>query len=98
MHLPEIATTIAMILGWQKGYEFYKKKKYSNGGRDRRSNSGAVNHSFCQNDKDFIESCFKEHSREAAQNMKISRLELVTDLGQIIRDEGDRTRVVVRSN
>ena len=98
MHLPEIATTIVILLGGQKCYDVYKRKRYSNGGRDRRSNSGSVNYSFCQNDKDFIESCFKNQTRESAQNMKTSRLELVVELGQIIRDEGDRTRAVVRTN
>ena len=97
MHLPEIITTIAMILGGQKGYEIYKRKRYSNGGHDRRSISGSVSNSFCQSDKDFIEACFKNQTREAAQNMKISRLELVTDLGQIVRDEAAGTRDVIRA-
>ncbi len=95
-HLPEIISTVIFVLGGQKGFEFYKKKRYLNGGHNRRSNSS--NNSFSTSDKEFIKSCFTDHSKESALTMKNSRLELVVELGQIIRDEGDRTRVAVRTN
>ena len=99
MHLPEIAVTIIMLLSGQKGFEFYKRKRYAHGGRDRRSISGSnsVHNSFAQSDKDFIASCFSNQTRESATNAKINRLELVTELGEIIRSEGDSTRETVRS-
>ena len=91
-HLPEILSAVVMVLGGQKGYEIYKRKRYSNGGRDRRSGN-----SFCTSDKEFIEGCFKDQTKEMVLTKKNDRLELVVELGGIIRDEGKDTREAIRS-
>jgi len=96
-HLPELIVTVMTVLGGQKGFEIYKRKRYSNGGNDRRSHSGNHN-SFSKSDKEFIEGCFKNQSKEASMDMKTSRLELVMELGDVIRKEGEKTRTVVRSS
>jgi len=72
----EILTAVVVVLGSQKGYDLYKKKR--NGG----SNPG---NSFSDNDKEFIKGCFNTH-----------RLELVSELKDFIRDDGDSTREAVR--
>ena len=95
-HLPELVITVMTVLGGQKGFEIYKRKRYSNGGNDRRSNSGNHN-SFSKSDKEFIEGCFKHQTQESAVGAKINRLELITELGEIIRDEGKSTRETVRA-
>ena len=84
--LAEIITAVVVVLSGQKGFEVYKRKKHSNGGHDRRSGN-----SFCQSDKDFIENCFNFLTK------KNDRLELVAQLGGIIRDEGRATREAIRS-
>ena len=94
-HLPEILSAVVMVLGGQKGFEIYKRKRYSNGGRDRRSSQS--HNSFCQGDKDFIEGCFKDQTKEMVLTKKIDRLDLVVELGDIIRSEGKDTREVIRS-
>ena len=94
-HLPEILSAVVMVLGGQKGFEIYKKKRYSNGGRDRRSSQN--HNSFCQSDRNFIEGCFKDQTKEMVLTKKIDRLDLVVELGDIIRSEGKDTREVIRS-
>ena len=95
-HLPEIVTAVIMVLGSQKGVELYKKKRFSNGRHDRRSSQG--NNSFCQSDKDFIEGCFKNQTKSTVSALETNHLKLVVDLGDIIRKEGESTRIAVRSN
>ena len=90
--LAEIITAVVVVLSGQKGFEVYKRKKHSNGGHDRRSGN-----SFCQSDKDFIENCFKDQTKEMILTKKNDRLELVAQLGGIIRDEGRATREAIRS-
>ena len=94
-HLPEILIAVMSVLGGQKGFELYRKKRYSNGGRDRRSSQN--HNSFCQSDKDFISGCFKDQTKEMVLTKKNDRLELVGELGKIIRDEGKDTREAIRS-
>ncbi|KKM60190.1 hypothetical protein LCGC14_1544360 [marine sediment metagenome] len=95
--LAEIVTAVVMVLGGQKGFEIYKRKRHSNGGRDRRSNSGNHN-SFSQGDKEFIEGCFKTQTKEMGMSMKNDRLELAILLKDIVQAEGEKTRSVVRSS
>ncbi|HEC64852.1 MAG TPA: hypothetical protein ENI23_06150 [bacterium] len=95
-HLPEILVAVMTVLGGQKGYEIYRRKRYSNGGRDRRSGSGNHN-SFSKGDKDFIESCFKDQTKELGMSMKNDRLVLVGDLKDFIRTDGESTRTAVRA-
>ena len=92
-HLPEILSAVVMVLGGQKGYEVYKRKKYSNGGRDRRNGSN----SFSQSDKDFIESCFKNQVDGMGLQVKTARLELMIGIKEVIQTEGEKTRVTVRA-
>ena len=92
----EIVTAVMLVLGGQKGFEIYKRKKHSNGGRDRRSSSGNHN-SFSASDKEFIENCFKVQTKEMVLTKKSDRLELVANIGDIIRDEGKSMRETVRS-
>ena len=80
-HLPEILSAVFMVLGGQKGFEIYKRKRYSNGGRDRRSGN-----SFCTSDKEFIEGCFKDQTREMVLTKKNDRLELFGEFGKISRE------------
>ncbi|KKL96415.1 hypothetical protein LCGC14_1844720 [marine sediment metagenome] len=82
-----------MVLSRQKGFEVYKKKKYSNGGRDRRNG----NNSFSQSDKDFIEGCFKNQTDGMGLQMKNTRLELMMSIEKSIRSEGEKTRITVRT-
>ena len=91
VHLPEILSAVALVLGYQKGYEIWQRKKFANGnGRDRRSNS------FCESDKDFIRECFSSHSERLGLMLKTDRLELTSDLKDFIRDDGESTRTAVR--
>ncbi len=94
--LAEIVTAVVMVLGGQKGFELYKRKRHSNGGRDRRSNSGNHN-SFSQGDKEFIEGCFKTQTKEVGMSMKNDRLELLGELKDFIRSDGESTRTAVRA-
>ena len=91
-HLPEIVASVMIVLGGQKGYEVYKKKRFANGSHDRRKGN-----SFAESDKEFIQKCFLDQTRSMASVMKLDRLELVVDLGKVIRDDGDRTRTAVRT-
>ena len=86
----EIITAVVMVLSGQKGFEVYKKKRFSNGGRDRRSSSG---NSLAQSDKDFIGSCFKDQTKD----MENDRLKLVMTLSAIVREENGKTRSAMRS-
>ena len=92
-HLPEIVASVMIVLGGQKGYEVYKKKRFANGSHDRRKGN-----SFAESDKEFIRTCFTDQSRAMAKVMTIDRLELAKDLGEVIRDEGDKTRTAVRES
>ena len=94
-HLPEILIAVMTVLGGQKGYEIYKRKKWSNGGRDRRSSQGS--NSFCQSDRDFIKGCFENQTKEMGMAMKNDRLVLVGELKDFIRSDGESTRVAVRA-
>lgn len=91
-HLPEILSAVIMVLCGQKGYEVYKRRKFSNEGHDRRSGSN----SFVQDDKNFIKDCFEGQAKEIGSALKTDRLELVQKLGDIIRREGDNVRIVIR--
>ena len=91
-HLPEILSAVALVLGYQKGYEIYQRKQFKNGNsRDRRSNS------FCESDKVFIRECFNDHSEKLTLSLKTDRLELLGDLKDFIRDDGESTRTTVRA-
>lgn len=94
-HLPEILIAVMTVLGGQKGFEIYKRKKWSNGGRDRRSSQGS--NSFCQSDKDFIAGCFESQTRELGTSMENDRLKLMIGFKEVVQTEGGKTRVVVRS-
>ena len=85
MSLIEIITAVVMVLGGQKGFEIYKRKRHSNGGHDRRSNPG--NNSFADSDKEFIKGCFENQT-----------LKLVMELGKVVRTEGEKIRGVVRAS
>ncbi len=92
LHFPEILSAVALVLGGQKGFELYQRKKFANGnGRDRRSNS------FCESDKTFIRECFSTHSKELGLTLKSDRLELTSDLKDFIRNDGESTRTAVRA-
>ena len=90
-HLPEIVGSVVLVLGGQKGFEVYKRKRFSNGNHDRRRGN-----SFAESDKEFIEKCFLDQTRSMSSVMKLDRLELVVDLGKAIRDDGEKTRTAVR--
>ena len=94
-HLPEIVASVMLVLGGQKGYEIYRKKKWSNGGRDRRSSQGG--NSLSQGDKEFIAGCFKTQTKEITLTKRNDSLELVAELGGIIRDDGKDTREAIRA-
>ena len=91
--LAEIITAVVMVLGGQKGFEIYRRRKHANGnGQERRRNS------FADSDKDFIRGCFEDQTREMGMSMKNDRLELIIGLKEIIQSEGEKTRSVVRSS
>ncbi len=84
----EIITAVVMVLGGQKGFEIYKRKRFANGnGHERRRNS------FSDSDKTFLRDCFGEQSKELGKSMENDRLKLV----MAIRDEGEKTRTAVRA-
>ena len=88
----EIILAVVMVLGGQKGLEVYHRKKHANGnGRERRKNS------FADSDKDFIRECFENQTKELGKSMETSDLKLVLEFGKVIRNEGEKTRSVVRS-
>jgi len=91
-HLPEIVGSVVLVLGGQKGFEVYKRKRFSNGNHDRRKGN-----SFADSDKDFIRGCLIDQTRALASVMKVDRLELVVDLGDVIRSDGEKTRTAVRA-
>ena len=93
-HLPEIMIAVMSVLGGQKGFEIYKRKRWSNGGRDRRSSHGG--NSLSQGDKEFIADCFKTQTKEMVLTTKNGHLNLVVELGGIIRGEGKDTREAIR--
>jgi hypothetical protein len=93
----EIIMAVAMVLGGQKGFEIYKRKRHSNGRHDRRSSSERSN-SLAQADRDFIQECFKDQTREMGLAMKSDRLELVMNIEKAVRSEGEKTRTVVRAS
>lgn len=91
-HFPEILSAVVLVLGGQKGFEFYQRKKYQNGnGRERRSNSFAIS------DKTFIQNCFETQTKELGMSMKNDRLEFAADLKDFIRADGESTRTAVRT-
>ena len=90
-HLPEIVTAVVMVLGGQRGYEVYKRKRFSNGGHDRRRGN-----SFAESDKEFIRGCLVDQTRSMKLLLETDRLELVVKLGDVIRDDGEKTRTAVR--
>ena len=90
-HLPEIISAVVLVLGGQKGYEVYRRRRFANGNHDRRKGN-----SFAESDKEFIQKCFVDQTRSMASVMKLDRLELIVELGDVIRDDGDKTRTAVR--
>ena len=80
----EIMTAVVLVLSGQKGFEVYKRRKWSNGngGHDRRKSN-----SFADSDKEFIKGCFENQT-----------LKLVMELGKVVRTEGEKTRGVVRAS
>ncbi|KKL14001.1 hypothetical protein LCGC14_2520120 [marine sediment metagenome] len=96
MSLIEIITAVVMVLGGQKGFEIYKRKRHSNGGHDRRSNPG--NNSFADSDKEFIKGCFDSHAEKMGLSMESDRLKLMIGFKEVVRTEGEKTRGVVRSS
>ena len=80
----EIMVAVLMVLSGQKGFEVYRRRKWSNGssGHDRRKGN-----SFADSDKEFIKGCFENQT-----------LKLVMELGKVVRTEGEKTRGVVRAS
>ena len=90
--LTEIMTAVVMVLGGQKGFEIYKRKRFENGnGKERRRNS------FADSDKEFLRECFTDQTEKMGTSMENDRLKLVIKFEEIIRREGEKTRSVVRS-
>lgn len=89
--LPEILAAVALFFTGQKGLDFYKKKKYANGGGDRRHNH------FSDSDKSFIRNCFEDQTEKMGLAMKSDRLELLRLIEAAVRTEGENTRGVVRA-
>jgi len=88
----EIITAVVMVLGGQKGFEIYKRKRFANGnGHERRRNS------FADSDKEFIRGCFENQTKELGMSMKNDRLVLVGEIKDFVRSDGENTRTVVRS-
>jgi len=91
--IAEIMTAVVAVLGTQKGYEIYRRKRFANGnGKERRRNS------FSDSDKVFLQDCFRDQTKELGKNMETDRLKLVMGLEKSIRQEGEKTRGVVRSS
>ena len=91
--LAEIMIAVVAVLSGQKGIEIYKRKRFANGnGKERRRNS------FSDSDKVFLRGCFSDQTKEMGANMEPDRLKLVMGLEKSIRQEGEKTRGVVRSS
>ncbi len=91
-NLAEIMTAVVAVLGTQKGYEIYKRKRFANGnGHERRRNS------FADSDKEFLRECFENQTKELGKSTETSDLKLAMEFGKIVRSEGEKTRSVVRS-
>ncbi len=88
---PQILIAVIMVLGGQKGFEFYKRKKYLNGNGERRRDS------FSDLDKNFLRSCFEDQTEKMSLAMKTDRLLLLRDIESSVRTEGENTRGVVRA-
>jgi hypothetical protein len=93
----EIITAVAMVLGGQKGYEIYKRKRHSNGRHDRRSGS-RENNSFADSDKSFIQGCFEDQTDKMGTLMENDRLKLMIGFKEVVQKEGEKTRSVVRAS
>jgi len=88
----EIMTAVVMVLGGQKGFEIYKRKRFENGnGKERRRNS------FADSDKEFLRECFSNQTKEVGLETRNDRLELMIGLKEIVQTEGEKTRSVIRS-
>ena len=88
----EIITAVVLVLGGQKGFEIYQRKRFENGNsKERRRNS------FADSDKEFLKGCFEDQTKEMGTGMETDRLKLVMSLEKVIRNEGEKTRSVVRS-
>jgi len=91
--LAEIMTAVVLVLGGQKGFEVYKRKRFANGnGHERRRNS------FADSDKEFLRECFENQTKELGKSTETSDLKLAMEFGKIVRSEGEKTRSVVRSS
>ena len=88
----EIISAVVLVLGGQKGFEIYKRKRFANGnGHERRRNS------FADSDKEFLRECFENQTKELGKSTETSDLKLAMEFGKIVRSEGEKTRSVVRS-
>jgi len=89
--IAEILTAVVVVLGGQsglkKGYDVYKRKR-----------NGGVNpgNSFSDSSKEFIKECFNDQTEKLVLGMKTDRLELIGELKDFIRSDGDSTREAVR--
>ncbi len=90
----EVLTAVVMVLGGQKGFEFYRRRKFMNGSprHDMRRNSLSSRNSLSTSDKEFIQTCFQSFGLE----LENSRLRTSRELEGVIRDEGTSTRIAVR--
>lgn len=95
LHTPEILIAVLTVLGGQKGYEIYRRKRFSNDGHDRRS--GHNHNSFSDGDKDFVRECFETQTKDMSASMENDRLKLVISLSNVVREEGGKTRSAMRS-
>ena len=90
--LTEIMTAVVMVLGGQKGFELYKRKRFANGnGHERRRNS------FADSDKEFIRECFSNQTEKMGMTMENDRLKLIMGFKEVVQKEGEKTRSMVRS-
>lgn len=84
----EIVLAIVGVLGTQKGYEIYKRKRHANGnGTERRSTT------LSHGDRVFFSGLFDK----LQLGMENDRLKLVNSVEAAIRTEGEKTRTVVRA-
>ncbi len=93
--LAEIMTAVVMVLGTQKGYEVYKRKRFE--GRNGGAEPERRRHSLADSDKVFIRGCFEDQTKSMGLVMENDRLKLVKQLEDSMRADGEKTRVVVRS-
>lgn len=89
----EIFTAIVMVLGGQRGFAMYNRKRFLNGrpGSDRRRESGSFS-GMSSSDKDFIKTCFDSLGMQLAND----RLLQTKEITEAIRTEGAATRIAVR--